>query len=74
MPGICGTKITKTENGSWVLGGIYSYTYNNRNQLVLTRRAAGSTAILNVSALAPGCYVVHVVEGDEVKVVKVVVE
>ncbi|MCR4681637.1 MAG: T9SS type A sorting domain-containing protein [Bacteroidales bacterium] len=74
MPGICGTKITKTENGSWVLGGIYSDIYNNRNQLVLTCRAAGSTAILNVSAITPGCYLLRVMQGDGMKVVKVVVE
>ncbi len=57
-----------------MLGGIYNYNYNNRNQLVLTCRAAGSTAILNVTALAPGCYVVSVAQGEEVRVVKVVVE
>ena len=43
-------------------------------RLVLTRRAAGPTALLDVSSLAPGCYVVRVVQRDEEKVVKVVVE
>ena len=43
-------------------------------RLVLTRLAAGPTALLDISSLAPGCYVVRVVQGDEVKVVKVVVE
>ena len=57
-----------------MLGGIYSYTYNNRNQLVLTCRASGPTTVLDITALAPGCYVVKVVQGEEVKVVKVVVE
>ena len=43
-------------------------------RLVLTRRASGPTTALDISALAPGCYVVKVAQGDEVKVVKVVVE
>ena len=43
-------------------------------RLVLTCLASGPTAILDVTALAPGCYVVRVVQGEEVKVVKVVVE
>ncbi|MBO7587412.1 MAG: T9SS type A sorting domain-containing protein [Bacteroidales bacterium] len=43
-------------------------------RLVLTRRASGPTALLDVSSLAPGCYVVKVVQGDGEKVVKVVVE
>ncbi len=43
-------------------------------RLVLTRRASGPTTALDITALAPSCYVVHVVQGEEVKVVKVVVE
>jgi len=43
-------------------------------RLVLTRHAAGPTAVLDVSSLAPGCYVVRVEQGVGVKVVKVVVE
>lgn len=43
-------------------------------RLVLTRRASGPTTALDITALAPGCYVVKVVQGEEVKVVKVVVE
>ncbi len=43
-------------------------------RLVLTRRASGPTTALDITALAPGCYVVKVVQGDEVKVVKMVVE
>ena len=43
-------------------------------RLVLTRRASGPTTALDITALAPGCYVVKVLQGDEVKVVKMVVE
>lgn len=43
-------------------------------RLVLTRLAAGPTALLDISSLAPGCYVVRVAQGDEEKVVKMVVE
>ncbi|MBQ6070495.1 MAG: T9SS type A sorting domain-containing protein [Bacteroidales bacterium] len=43
-------------------------------RLVLTRRASGPTALLDVTALAPGCYVVKVAQENEEKVVKVVVE
>lgn len=43
-------------------------------RLVLTRRASGPTTALDITALAPGCYVVKVVQGDGEKVVKVVVE
>lgn len=43
-------------------------------RLVLTRLAAGPTAVLDVSSLAPGCYMFRVEQGVGVKVVKVVVE
>ena len=43
-------------------------------RLVLTRRACGPTTALDVTTLAPGCYVVSVVQRDDVKVVKMVVE
>ena len=43
-------------------------------RIVCTRRIAGPTALLDVTALAPGCYVVRVAQGDEEKVVKMVVE
>ena len=43
-------------------------------RLVLTRRIAGPTALLDISSLAPGCYVVKVMQGNRERVVKVVVE
>ena len=43
-------------------------------RLVLTRRASGPTTALDITALAPGCYVVKVVQENEEKVVKVVVK
>jgi hypothetical protein len=43
-------------------------------RLVLTNHAFGPTTALDITALAPGCYVVKVVQEEEVKVVKMVVE
>lgn len=43
-------------------------------RLVLTRLATGPTALFDISSLAPGCYVVKVMQGNGEMVVKMVVE
>lgn len=66
-------------SGRMAIGGLWDGEAEVRihdlsGRLVLTRRIAGPSALLDVTALAPGYYLVRVVQGDEEKVVKVVVE
>ena len=48
--------------------------YDLSGRLLATCRATGPSMPLDVTFLAPGCYVVKVVQGDKEKVVKMVVE
>ena len=66
-------------SGSVVLDGLQDgeaevQIYDLSGRLLSVRHAEGPSMMLDVTILAPGCYVLKVTQGDEVKVVKMVVE
>lgn len=66
-------------SGSVVLDGLQDcgaevQIYDLSGRLLSVRHAEGPSMMLDIAALAPGCYLVRVKQGDEVTIVKMMVE